>query len=116
MAIPETPQDITVADLDSSDPIPEGYALLDVREDDEWEAGHAPGAVHIPLGDLPDRVDELPDEELLVICRSGGRSRRAADWLNQSGFDAYNVDGGMMSWHRAGLPVASEDGSTPEIM
>ncbi|SEA26446.1 Rhodanese-related sulfurtransferase [Bowdeniella nasicola] len=116
MAIPHTPQTITVADLDVTDPVPDGYVLLDVREDEEWEAGHAPGALHIPLGDLPDRIDELPDEDLLVVCRTGGRSGRAAAWLNQNGYDAYNVDGGMTSWHQAGLPVTSEDGSVPEIL
>jgi rhodanese-related sulfurtransferase len=57
MAIPDEPTTIEVADL-PSETIPEGYLVLDVREDDEWEAGHAPGALHIPLADLPDRVEE----------------------------------------------------------
>ncbi|OKL54977.1 sulfurtransferase [Bowdeniella nasicola] len=116
MAIPDTPQTITIADLDANDPVPDGYVVLDVREDDEWEAGHAPGALHIPIGELPDRLDDLPEEDLLVVCRGGGRSARASAWLNQNGFNAYNVDGGMSGWHRAGLPVTSEDGSVPEIL
>jgi rhodanese-related sulfurtransferase len=86
--------------------VPPGTVLLDVREQDEWDAGHAPGAVHIPLGELPDRVGELPgDAQLMVVCHSGGRSARATAWLSQGGYDAVNLDGGMVDWARAGLPV-----------
>ncbi|MEW2500071.1 rhodanese-like domain-containing protein [Amycolatopsis sp. CA-161197] len=99
----------------------DGVALLDVREDDEWAAGHAPGAVHIPLGELPARVDELselPDDQpVYVICRSGGRSARATAWLNASGWDAVNVAGGMGSWAREGRPMVSETaGAEPEVI
>ena len=60
--------------------VPEGAWLLDVREDDEWAAGYAPGARHIPLGELGARAAEVPqDEAVYVICRSGGRQRRLAD-------------------------------------
>ena len=62
--------------------------MLDVREQDEWDAGHAPGAVHIPLGELPSRLGELPDSDagmLAVICRGGGRSSRAVAWLVAAG-------------------------------
>ncbi|GAA4428320.1 rhodanese-like domain-containing protein [Georgenia halophila] len=117
MALPETPgTPVAVSDLDADNPVPSGYVLLDVREQDEWDAGHAPDAVHIPMGELPARVEELPEEELLVVCRSGGRSSRSADWLNQAGFDAYNINGGMKDWARAGLPVTRDDGGEPEIM
>ena len=83
--------------------------VLDVREQDEWDAGHAPGAVHIPLSDLPSRLGDLPDdtETLAVVCRSGGRSNRAAAWLTQQGFDVANVDGGMRAWHGAGKPLVA---------
>jgi rhodanese-related sulfurtransferase len=92
----------------------EGVSLLDVREQDEWAAGHAPGAVHIPLGELPARVGELPEEgPLYVICRSGGRSARAAAWLNASGWDAVNVAGGMKSWQAEGRPVVGERSDVP---
>lgn len=99
----------------------EGLTLLDVREQDEWAAGHAPGAVHIPLGELPARVGELgdlPDDKpVYVVCRSGGRSARAAAWLNASGWDAVNVAGGMKSWHSEGRPVVGEHpGITPAII
>lgn len=102
---PQVPS-VQVTDLDPTAPVPPGTVLLDVREQDEWDAGHAPDAVHIPLGELPDRVGELPDHErLLVVCHSGGRSARATAWLGQGGYDAVNLDGGMVDWARAGLPV-----------
>ena len=83
-----------------------GTTLLDVRERDEWVAGHAPDAVHIPLGELTERAGELPSgARLLVVCHSGGRSARATAWLNRAGYDALNLDGGMVEWARAGLPV-----------
>ncbi|SJM57719.1 Rhodanese-related sulfurtransferase [Actinomycetales bacterium JB111] len=115
MAIPDEPTTIEVADL-PSETIPEGYLLLDVREDDEWEAGHAPGAVHIPLADLPDRVEELGEEDVLVVCRAGGRSAQAAQWLTANGFNAWNVMGGMQDWAAAGREIVSSDGSAPEIV
>ena len=82
MAGPDVPQ---VNADDGAKLVEEGAFLLDVREPDEWEAGHIKGALHIPLGDLPARFGELPGEgEVLVICRSGGRSARAVAWLNQN--------------------------------
>ncbi|MCW4354653.1 rhodanese-like domain-containing protein [Hoyosella sp. YIM 151337] len=90
----------------------ESVVLLDVREPDEWNQGHAPGAIHIPLADVPARVDEVdPDAELFVICRSGGRSYRVIEWLSQIGYEATNVSGGMVAWQKAGRPVVSGDGS-----
>ncbi|MBM4576057.1 rhodanese-like domain-containing protein [Rhodococcus hoagii] len=78
--------------------------LLDVREDDEWSLGHAPGAQHIPVVDLPARMDEIDiDAEVYVVCRQGGRSIVAVEFLNSVGFDAYHVDGGMVAWQVAGL-------------
>lgn len=112
---PAEPPTVPVAELPA-----EGFALLDVREDDEWAAGHAPGAKHIPLGELPSRVDELAelpgDTPVYVVCRGGGRSARATAWLNASGWDAVNVDGGMKSWHAEGRKVIGEQpGIEPEI-
>lgn len=97
--------------------IPEGAAIIDVREDDEWEAGHIEGAVHVPLGELPGRLDDLPlDDDMYVICRTGGRSNRAVAWLNQNGFDAFNVQGGMGSWNLDnGKPIVSETGEEPWV-
>lgn len=84
-----------------------GLALLiDVREDDEWTAGHAPAALHIPLGRLPQT--RLPaDRPVLAICRSGNRSATAAALLLARGVDARNVAGGMRAWQAAGMPITS---------
>ncbi|PRX47859.1 rhodanese-related sulfurtransferase [Prauserella shujinwangii] len=107
----------SVSDLPS-----DGLVLLDVREPDEWAAGHAPEALHIPLGDLPARIDELselPDDRpVYVVCRTGGRSARAAAWLNQAGVvEAINVAGGMKSWHTEGRALVSEhEGAEPEVL
>ncbi|MBG0827056.1 rhodanese-like domain-containing protein [Planomonospora sp. ID67723] len=96
--------------------VPNDAFLLDVREDDEWHAGHAPGAVHIPLGELQTRVAEVPkDVPVYVVCRVGGRSAHAAAWLNQVGCDAVNVGGGMQSWAFAGRPMVSETGQEPFV-
>lgn len=96
--------------------LPADAVLLDVREDDEWAAGHAPGAVHIPLAQVPSRLDELPpDDDVYVICRSGGRSAQAAAWLNRNGYDATNVAGGMGAWLEAGRPMESDTGATPTV-
>ena len=89
-----------------------GAYVLDVRQPDEYEAGHVPGAVLIPLGELGDRQGELPnDQELLVICKSGGRSATAVEALTGAGFRATNVAGGTMAWIDAGNPVV--EGAQP---
>lgn len=90
--------------------------LLDVREDDEWEAGHAPNALHIPMGELPERIGELDlDQTHYVICRSGGRSARVTAWMVQNGADAINVEGGMGAYARDGRPMESDSGR-PEVI
>lgn len=73
--------------------------VLDVREQDEWDAGHLPAALHVPLHELPRRLDEVPaDREVLVVCRVGGRSAQAVAWLAAQGRDAVNVEGGLEAW------------------
>ena len=90
--------------------------LLDVREQEEWDAGHAPEAVHIPLSELPERYVELNgDEEILVICRSGGRSAKAAEFLLRQGHAAINVAGGMLAWQAAEMEMVSELGTLPSV-
>lgn len=90
---------------------PPGAVLLDVREPDEWGAGHAPGALHIALGDLGRDYGQLPrGEPILCVCRSGQRSERAAGALRGAGYDASNVVGGMKAWEVGGLPVVTDDG------
>ena len=96
--------------------VPDEAWLLDVREDDEWKAGHAPQASHIPLGQLGARTAEIPqDTEIYVICRSGGRSARATQALNGAGWRAVNVAGGMQDWATAGRPMTSETGAEPFV-
>ena len=96
--------------------LPEDAVVLDVREDDEWVHGHIDGATHIPMGDVPSRLDELPEgDPLYITCRGGGRSARVAAWLNQNGFDAVNVGGGMGEWEAAGKPMVSETGEPPFV-
>ncbi|CAN5570936.1 rhodanese-like domain-containing protein [soil metagenome] len=83
-----------------------GAAVLDVREDDEYAEAHVPGAQHIPLANLSERLGELPaGEPLLVVCRSGGRSFKAVELLQARGIDATNVAGGTLAWIEAGQPV-----------
>jgi rhodanese-related sulfurtransferase len=97
--------------------VPADATILDVREDYEWSAGHAEGAVHIPLDQLPGRMDDLdPDEDLYVICRTGGRSFRAAQWLVGQGYSAVNVAGGMDQWLESGKPLVSENGLKPVVL
>jgi len=99
-----------------SSELPAGAYLLDVREDDEWAAGHAPGAVHVPLGELGERFGELPpDREVYVICRVGQRSAYAARALGGAGLNAINVADGMAGWAAAGRPMISEDGAEPYV-
>lgn len=96
--------------------VPENAYLLDVRENDEWEAGHAPDAVHIPLGALGERVEEVPkDQKVYVVCRAGGRSAQAAQALNRAGWDAVNVAGGMQDWSAAGRPMETDSGAEPRV-
>ena len=105
----------TVPEVLSAD-LPAGVFLLDVREDDEWTAGHAPDAVHVRLGEVGARVDELPrDREVYVICRSGTRSAYATQALTAGGLNAINVADGMTGWAVAGRPMISEDGSEPHV-
>lgn len=106
---------MTVPEIEAHDVPADGY-LLDVRERDEWVAGHAPEAVHIPLGQLQARVDEVPAEQTVyVVCRVGGRSAQAAAWLNHIGRTAVNVGGGMQSWQFAQRPMVSESGQPPFV-
>ncbi len=96
--------------------LPGGVYLLDVREDDEWAAGHAPEAVHIPVGALSQRAGEIPQgQEIYVICRSGARSAYAAQALAGAGWRTVNVADGMTGWAVAGRPMVSETGAEPYV-
>ena len=94
-----------------------GALLLDVREPNEWEAGRAPGATHIPLMELSDHLDDLDTSRTIVcVCRSGGRSARAATFLLEQGFDAVNLEGGMTAWAQAGAPLEGDGVSDAAII
>jgi rhodanese-related sulfurtransferase len=91
--------------------------LLDVREADEWEAGHAPGAQWVPLGDLESARFRIPiNRRIVCVCRSGVRSAKATAQLVQWGFDAVNMAGGMKAWAAQGLAVVRDDDSAGEVI
>lgn len=87
-----------------------GASTVDVREDDELASARLDGAVHIALGDIPRRWSEVPDGTVYVLCARGSRSARAVQYLRGKGIDAVNVDGGIVAWLEAGLPVESDEG------
>lgn len=94
----------------------DGALLLDVRERHEFSAGHAPGAVHLPLGQLAVSHGRLPrDQRIVTVCRSGNRSKTAARTLRKLGYDVVNLAGGMTAWQQAGLPVATASGARGQV-
>lgn len=94
-------QSISVHDLRAGRDVP----LIDVREVDEYTAGHVPGAVNLPMSTLGEHLDELPEGPFDVICQAGGRSARVVDALTARGHDATNVEGGTGEWIAAGYDV-----------
>jgi rhodanese-related sulfurtransferase len=101
----------------SVDEVSDDTFLLDVREDDEWTAGHIPGARHVPMMEIPVRSDEIPtDRDVVVVCRVGSRSAQVVAYLRQNGWDrVINLDGGMSAWDAAGRPMVSEDGGAATV-
>ena len=94
-----------------------GALLLDVREDDEWMAGHAPEAVHLPMGQVVDRITEVPTDRIIVcMCRVGGRSGSVALHLAGVGYDVRNVAGGMQAWAAADFPVVDGSGGPGRVI
>lgn len=101
-----TPRKDEIEPQQAHESLESGAVLVDVREPNEWAAGHATGAVHVPLGHLPNRIDELPaDRELLFLCQSGSRSLVATRIAAERGRAARSVRGGTIAWARAGLPL-----------
>lgn len=101
---------LEVADLQAR-----GAVLVDVREDDEWIAGHAPDAVHVPLAHVGETASRFAGHQILTVCRSGARSGRAAKTLAAAGVDVHNVAGGMSAWAAAGLHVVRDDGAPGRV-
>lgn len=98
------------------DPLPEGLVVLDVREPVEWQYAHIEGAIHMPMATITARHSELPEGQTLVVCKVGGRSAQAVQWLQQQGHDVVNLAGGMIDWAEAGRPMVSETGHPPQIV
>jgi rhodanese-related sulfurtransferase len=97
--------------------VPADAILLDVRENDEWAAGHAEGAVHIPMSEVVARVAEVPEGgRVHVVCRVGGRSAQVTQYLIAQGVDAINIDGGMLGWEAAGRPVVADGGADAYVL
>ncbi|MGW7050258.1 rhodanese-like domain-containing protein [Streptomyces sp. NPDC054887] len=101
--------------------VPADGFVLDVREDDEWAAGHVEGALHIPMSDFVSRFGELTEaaedgRRVHVMCRVGGRSAQVTQYLVRQGVDAVNVDGGMLAWDGAGRPMVTDNGSPALVL
>jgi rhodanese-related sulfurtransferase len=94
-----------------------GAVLVDVREDHEWVAGHAPQATHLAMSRLGGAPVDLPSDHTIVcVCHLGGRSAAVAQALNGAGWDAVNLAGGMQAWEAAGLPVITDDGTPGAVV
>ena len=111
--------DSTLPTLDAPEAlrlVGDGVILLNVREPAEWVAGHAPTAVHVPLGDLATSgFAPAPGQRVLVICRSGNRSKSATAHLLMQGMDAWNVAGGMAAWQASGGTVLDSEGTPGRV-
>jgi rhodanese-related sulfurtransferase len=103
---------VTVSDVVATGPA----LILDVREDDEWAAGHIATALHVPMQSVPSRVAELPtDRRVVVVCKVGGRSAQVTAWLCRQGYDAVNLEGGMIAWDMARQPMVSDLDTEPFV-
>ncbi|WP_299529754.1 rhodanese-like domain-containing protein [uncultured Streptomyces sp.] len=101
--------------------VPSDGLVLDVRENDEWAAGHVEGALHVPMSDFVGRFGEVAEaaeagRRVHVMCRVGGRSAQVTQYLVQQGVDAVNIEGGMLAWDGAGRPMVTESGSAPFVL
>lgn len=105
---------VTATEL--GDPVPSDLSLLDVREQVEWDHGHIEGAHHLPMSELVDRRGEIPQGQVVVVCRVGARSAQVTAYLVQQGYDAVNLDGGMVDWVASGRPIVSETGAPPQVV
>ncbi len=101
--------------------VPADGLVLDVREADEWAAGHVEGALHVPMSDFVARFGEVTEavadgRRAYVMCRVGGRSAQVTQYLVQQGIDAVNIDGGMLAWDGAGRPMVTDNGSQAFVL
>ena len=99
-----------------ADVVERDLPVIAVREHHEWVVGHIDGAVHIPMGEVPHRLEEIPaDGPFAVVCRSGRRSAHVATWLRERGYDAANLTGGMKAWRRDGFAIRDSDGGSGQV-
>lgn len=101
--------------------LPQDAVILDVREDEEWRHGRIRGAIHVPMNQVPQRLGFdpgplTPDVPIVVVCKVGGRSAQVTAWLRHQGFDAVNLEGGMLAWAAARRPMEAEGGAAPQIV
>ena len=109
MSTDATPQ---ISPADAVDLLTGDAILLDVREQHEWDAGHAPQARHLAMSELAGRISDIPnDVAVICVCHAGGRSAAVSDALNRAGYTALNLSGGMAAWEAAGLPVVDDAGA-----
>jgi rhodanese-related sulfurtransferase len=108
---------VRIPDVSTAQLPAEAY-LIDVREDDEWRAGHAPDAVHLPMMQVPERLAEIPAEgPVVIVCRSGHRSAEVVRYLIGQGYgNVRNLADGMFGWVAAGRPLVNEDGDGPVVL
>lgn len=98
-------REVTIDELEQA--IKNGAHLIDVREKWEFDSGHVPNAHHIPLQMIPESMNALPKgQHIFIICQSGGRSMKAANYLQSQGFETLSVSGGTGQWIAAGKPVS----------
>ncbi|MBM9620446.1 rhodanese-like domain-containing protein [Streptomyces zhihengii] len=101
--------------------VPADGLVVDVREADEWTAGHVDGALHVPMSDFVARFGEVTEavadgRRAYVMCRVGGRSAQVTQYLVQQGIDAVNISGGMLAWEGAGRPMVTETGDPAFVL
>lgn len=93
----------------------EGGQIVDVRDEHEWEAGHIPGAAHIPLPELNERSGEIDkDRPVVLYCRGGTRCEMATQALEAAGYDAAKLQGGIVGWAEEGQPLEPAEGYVAE--
>lgn len=86
--------------------VPADAQIIDVRSQMEWDDGHAVGSIHIPMEEIPSRYSELDlDQDIYLMCRSGGRAAQVASWLEKNGIDTIVIEGGMIDWAHYGRAV-----------
>jgi len=108
-----TPKEISRAE--AREMLDQGAQLVDVRVDHEWETGHLPGAVHIPLAELPARAEEIDkDRPVILYCRGGNRSSMATTALAEAGYDAVKLSEGAVGWEEEGLEFEPKGGYVAE--